>query len=64
MSKKHKKVCRGLNYIDHLLTVISIITRCVSISDFSYLVSIPIGITSSAKQLKLCVITAWIKTYK
>ena len=30
MSKKHKKVCRVLNYIDHLLIVISTITDCVS----------------------------------
>ena len=26
MSKKHKKVCRVLNYIDHLLILISLIT--------------------------------------
>ena len=44
MSKKHKKVCRVLNYIEHLLTVISTITGCVSISAFGSLVSIPIGI--------------------
>ena len=48
MSKKHKKVCRVLNYIDHSLIVISTITRCVSISAFAYLVGIRIGITSSA----------------
>ena len=47
MSKKHKKVCRVLNYIDHLLFVISTITRCVSISAFASLVGIPIGITFS-----------------
>ena len=29
MIKKHKKVCRVLNYIDHLLIVISTITVCV-----------------------------------
>ena len=27
MSKKHKKVCRVLNYIEHLLIVISILFR-------------------------------------
>ena len=42
MSKKHKKVCRVLNYIDHSLTVISSITGCVSISAFASLVGIPI----------------------
>ena len=61
MSKKHKKVCRVLNYIDHLLIVISTITGCVSISTFASLVGITIGITSSAIGLKICVITAGIK---
>ena len=30
--KEHKNVCRYLNYTDELITVISTITRCVSIS--------------------------------
>ena len=53
MGKKHKKVCRVLNYIDHLLIAISTITGCVSISAFASLVDIPIGITSSTMRLKL-----------
>ena len=64
MSKNHKKVCRVLNYIDHLLIEISTITGRVSISLFASLVGIPIGITSSATGLKICVITAGIKKYK
>ena len=64
MSKKHKKACRFLNYIDHSLIVISTITGCVSISAFASLVGIPIGITSSAIGLKICAITAGIKKYK
>ena len=64
MSKKHKKVCRILNYIHHLLIVISTITECVSISAFASLVGIPIEITSSAIGLKICAITARIKKYK
>ena len=48
MSKKHKKVWRVLNYIDHLLTVIPTNTRCVSISSFASLVGIPMAITSFA----------------
>ena len=64
MSKKHKKVCKVLNCIDHSLIVISIITGCVSISVFPSLVGIPIGITSSAIGLNICVITAGIKKYK
>ena len=35
MSKKHKKVCRVLNYIDHFLIVISTTTRCVSFYAFA-----------------------------
>ena len=64
MSKKHKKVCRILNHIDHLLIVTSAITECVSISAFDSFVGIPIGITSSTIELKICVITAGIKKYK
>ena len=48
MSKKHKKVCTSLNYIEQFLILGSIITGCVSISAFCSLVGVPIGITSSA----------------
>ena len=48
MSKKHEKVCRILNYIEHSLILISTITGCVSFSACLSLVGIPIGITSSA----------------
>ena len=64
MSKKYKKVCRVLSYIDHLVIVIFKITGCVSISAFASLVGIPIGITSSAIRIKTGVITAGIKKYK
>ena len=64
MSKKHKKVCRVLNYIDNSLIVISTITGCVSIPAFTSLVGVPIRITSSAIGLKICVITAGIKKHK
>ena len=60
MSKKYKKVCTVLNYIDHSLIVTSTITGCVSISIFVSLVAI----TSSAIGLKIYVITAGIKNYK
>ena len=36
---------------------------CVSISAFSSLVAIPVGITSSTIGLKICAITARIKKY-
>ena len=61
MSKKHKKVCRVLNYVDPLLIVTSTITGLVFIC-FASLVSIAIGITSPATRLKICIITAGIKS--
>ena len=54
MSKKYKQVCRVLNYIDHLLIVISTITGCVSISTFASLVGIPVETASFATGLKIC----------
>ena len=63
MSKKHKKVCRVLNYIDHLLNIDSTVIGCVSISAFASLVGMPIKIASSAIGLKVCIITAAIKKY-
>ena len=64
MSKKHKKVCTTLNYIEHFLILGSTIAGCVSISAFASLVGIPIGITSSAIGLNICAVTAAIKKYK
>ena len=64
MTRKHKKVCRVLNYIDHSLIAISLITGGVSISVFASLGVILIGITNSAIGLKICVITTGIKKDK
>ena len=64
ISKKHKKVCTTLDYVEHFLIVGSAITRCVSISAFASLVGIPKGITRSTVGLKICVITAAIKKHK
>ena len=57
-------VCTFLNYIEHFLILGSTVTGCVSISVFTSLVGIPIGIASSAIGLKIFVITAAIKKYK
>ena len=54
MSKKQKKVCTTLNYIELFLILGSTITECFSISSFASLDGIPIGITSSAIELKIC----------
>ena len=48
MSKKHKKVCRVLNYSEHLLVLISTVSEGVYISAFASLIGIPIVITNSA----------------
>ena len=53
MSKKHKKVCSTLDYIERFLVLASTITGCISISAFASLLGIPIGITSSAMGLKI-----------
>ena len=58
MSKKHKKVCTPLIYIEQSLILASTITGCVSISVFASLIDIPIEITSSAIESKICAITA------
>ena len=47
MGDKYKKTCRYLNYVEHLLILISTITGCVSIYAFGSLVDILVGITSS-----------------
>ena len=64
MSKKHKKDCTTLNYIEHFLILTSTTTRCISISPFSSLIVIPIRIASSAIGLKICAIAAGIKKHK
>ena len=63
MSKKHKKVCTTLNYIEHFLILASAIAGCISISAFVSLLGIPIGITSSVVGLKICAVTAGIQMY-
>ena len=64
MSKKHKKACTTLNYIEHFLILASTITECISISVFASLTGIPIGNTSPAIQLEICVITAGLEKYE
>ena len=53
-----------LNYIKHILVLVSTVTRCVSNSAFASLVCITVGIESSAVRLKMFVTTAGIKKYK
>ena len=44
ISTKHKKVCKTLNYIEHLLIFASTVTGCISISAFVSLICIRVGI--------------------
>ena len=60
MSKKYKKVCRIVNYFEHLLILVSAVTGCDSIFAFASLVGISVGATSSVVGLKICVIIAGI----
>ena len=52
MSRKHKKVCTTLNYIEHFLTLAFTVTGCISISAFASLLGIPIRMMNSAIVLK------------
>ena len=64
MSEKYKNTCKYLNYVEHLLILVSTVTGCVSISGFASLVYVTVGIMSSAVGIKICAITAGIKKYK
>ena len=54
MSGKHKKTCKYLNYVEHLLILASTVTVCISISEFASLVGVPVGTASSAVRIKIC----------
>ena len=64
MSEKYKKTCKYLNYVKNLLILVSRVTDCISVSAFASLVCVPVGFTSSAVGLNICVITSGIKKYK
>ena len=52
MSKKHKKVCVTVDYIEHFFISASTVTACISMSAFASFVRISIGIASSVIALK------------
>ena len=64
MSKKYKKTCKYLKYVENLLALASTVTNCVSISVFASLFDIALGITSSAVGINICAITAGIEKCK
>ena len=53
-------MCKALNHFKDFLIFISAVSGCVSISVIASLVGIPIGITSYAGELKICVVTAGV----
>ena len=52
MSKMYKKTWYYLNHIEHLLILVSSVAGCVSISAFTSLVCVPVGVTISAVEIK------------
>ena len=55
--------CPTLNYMELFLILSFSITGCISISTFTSLLGISIGITSSAIGLKICAVIAGIKIF-
>lgn len=53
MIKKHRKVCKTINYFGYFLVIVSVVSRSVSISEFASLVGAPVGIASSAVGFKI-----------
>ena len=64
ISKKHKKTCATLSYLENLLVLASVVTRCLLMSAFASLLGIPMGITSSTIRLKIFTIATGIKKCK
>ena len=52
---------RALSYFGHFLVLISTVSGSISISAFASLIGVPVGIASSAVELKICAITAGFK---
>ena len=45
ISRKYKKICTTLSYIEHFLTLTPTIIVCISISALTSLIVTPIGVT-------------------
>ena len=68
MSEKYQKTCKysckHSNYVEHLVILAATVTSCVSISAFSSLICVPVGIMSFSVRTKTWAITAGIKNCK
>ena len=58
MNRKFKKTCKYLNYVEHLIILVSTVTGCV-IAGFALLVCVSVGIAGSVLGIKI-----GIKRYK
>ena len=58
-----KKIFVRLDYIEHFLTLISVVVKCISISAFACLVDILTRIMRSSTVLNIYAMTAIIKKY-
>ena len=63
MSEKYNETCKYLNYVEHLLILASAVTCSVS-SAFASLVCVPVGTGTTAVVIKICAITARIRSYR
>ena len=63
MCEKHKKTCKHLNYIEHLLILDSKVACFVLISALGSFICTPVGITTSTVGLTVFAITARIKKF-
>ena len=64
ISEKYKRTCKYLNYVEYFLILVSTVTGCVSISAFTSLVCVTVGITSSAFRIKFMKSLLELKKYK
>ena len=64
LGKKHKRVCKILNYTKHLSILASTVTGHVFISAFASLIRISVGIASSVATIKICIINAKVKKHQ
>ena len=60
----YEKTCNYLNYIEHLVILVSTVTGCIYIFVFVSLACVPAGFKSYAVVIKLCAIISGIKKYK
>ena len=59
----YEKTCKYLNYIEHLVILVSTVTGCIYIFVFVSLACVPAGFNKTVV-IKLCAIISGIKKYK